>query len=194
MRTRLHPVRRPARALVVGLLLALCAGCASKPPPPKPLTEADLRKNWTPDQTEQVIQSVANPDVRQVLDRFFHERARDAARHGLKFAVDSIMVGEDMGIGGGMSMKRLFALYEEYDDDHFASYLAAFETIGGRLQSEYHRQVGGSKIGIVKLEFTELNRIILTMYTFAPGDTPCCPTRKGQTGFQLGPTSLEPLE
>lgn len=191
-------VRRPAAALplvVLGLALlaALCGGCASKPPP-KPPTEAELRKHWTPEETQQVINSVADPDVREALDRFFHQQARDASRRGLKFAVDSIAVAENMGIGGGMSMKRLFAVYQEYNDDQFTTYLAGFETVGGRLQSEYHRRVGGSRIGFAKLDFVELNRAILTMYTFAPGDPPCCPTKQGQTGFQLGPTSLEQLE
>jgi len=173
---------------------AVCAGCASKEPPPKPPTEAEVRSHWTDEETTKVLNGLDDAAARAALTRYFAAQAREASQHGMQLAVESIKVGEDIGIGGGMSMKRLFVLYHEYDDQRFISYLAGFETVAGRLQSEYHRPVGGSKVGIAKLDFVELNRAIITLYAYAPGDPPCCPTKVGKTGFQLGAASLEPLE
>lgn len=186
-----------ARSLLALALLCVAlgalGGCFSKPPA-KPPTEAEMRSHWTSEQTARAIASVNDAPTSAALNRYFARRAGEAHERGMKLSVESVMVGEDMGIGGGLSMKRLFALYHEYNDEQFASYLAGLEVIDGRVRDDFRRQVGGSKIAFVKLDFAELNRAILTAYTFAQGDPPCCPSRQGKLGFELDPSGLYPLE
>jgi hypothetical protein len=197
-RPRKRAGRAPAMLLRLALgcsLLGAMSGCSTKaPPPPKPPTEAELRSHWTPEETDRAIASVRDIAAQQALGRHFAERAREAQGRGMKLVVESILLGEDMGIGGGLSIVRLFALYHEYDDSSFVTYLAAFEVIDGRIRTEFRRPVGGSKAAFVRLDFAELNRVILKVYSFDPKDQPCCPSREGMAGFQLGPVSLEPLQ
>jgi hypothetical protein len=177
---------------MAALLVAACSS-APKPPPPAP-TEAQIRERWSASVTDRVSESVKDPATRQALLRYFGARERAARASGMQFTVESIALGENMAIGGGLSMQRVFALYQEYNNERFVSYLAGLEILGGRIQTEYHRPVGGSGKAFVKLEFAELNRVILQSYRFDDKDPPCCPSHEGRTGYQLNPSNLDELE
>jgi len=181
-------------AWCAALAAAVLAACAADKPPPKAPVESELRAQWAADDPGKALEAVKDPALRESLRRWFADRAREAAGRSMKLAVGSVATAEEIGIGGGLSIVRLFAVYHEYDESRFVSRLAGIEAVGGRIGTEYRRTVGGTGVAFVSIKFTELNRVILDTWRFEKSDPPCCPSRRGETGYQFSPSSLDPLQ
>ena len=182
-------------ALMAFLSLALLAlaGCASKPKdtPKPPPTESDIRARFNVETSRKALDSLSDEGLRRAVDRQLAERAERAARRRL--VVESVRLGETINIGGGQSMQRVFALYHEYDDAAFTTFLEGIELIGGRTRSALRVVVGGSGKGFAEIAEVELNRAVLRVFLVEEGkDQPCCPSREASTAYYLTGFSLEP--
>jgi hypothetical protein len=129
-----------------------------------------------------------------VIERHLGERARAARGRGARLAIETLRVGETMGIGGGLAMTRVFALYHEYDEREFVTYLEGMELVGANLRLAARLPVAGSGRGLAQLENVELNRAVLKVHTRTDKDPPCCPTRAGFIAYHLTGFSLEPAQ
>ncbi len=181
--------------LITMLVCSLAlAGCASKSPPaPKP-TQESVREGFTDAQTAKALAAVTDTRTRAGIRRWFERRVSDAAKRKQSATIAQVAIGESINIGGGMSLERVFVLWNEHDQSQFVTRLSAMELIAGSLRSDFSRVVGGTGKAIAEIDFAELNRIILKLYTFKEDDMPCCPSNEGRTGFQLNPAGLEQLQ
>ncbi len=168
----------PALLLLVALAVALLvSGCASQSAEaPKPITEADVRAKLSTDRTAFALRELKDDRARELLDRAFESRRRDAQQRGLQYAVERVLIGEDIGIGAGARLQRAFALAHEYDDKAITSYLEAIEIVGGRIRQTLRSTVGQNGKRLATLELVDLNRAGLRTYRFAENDAPCCPS------------------
>ena len=185
--------RAPALANLAAL--ALIAACATKPdkPPAPPPTESEIRKRLNDAQTALALDELKELTVREQMERHFQERRRDAARRQRQFAAERAVVAENIGIGNGLALVRVFSLYPEYDDKTFTTYLAATELIGGRIRTALATRVGALGDRFASLDFVELDRAVLKVALYREKEPPCCPTEIGQVVYTLRGMSLEPL-
>jgi hypothetical protein len=171
----------------------MLVACASKPKeaPKPPPTEADIRARFNAETSRKALASLTDEGLRRAVDRQLAERAERAGRRRL--VVESARIGETINIGGGQFLHRVFALYHEYDDAAFTTYLEGVELIGGRTRSALRVAVGGSGKGFAEIAEVELNRAVLRLYLHEDGkDSPCCPTKEASTAYYLTGFSLEP--
>ena len=82
-------------------------------------------------------------------------------------------------------MQRAFALYHEYDDKGFTTYLEGIELIGGRIRAALREPVGGSGRGFAELDTVELNRAVLRVYLLEEKDPKCCPSKEARAAYYL---------
>lgn len=184
-------VRFLLAALGAGLL---GCGCASKPVElPKPITEADVRAKLNVGQTTVALGELKDDRARELLERHFESRQREARRRGLQYALERALIGEDISIGAGARLQRAFALVHEYDANGFTSYLEAVEIIGGRVRQTLRSPVGQSGKQLATLEFVDLDRAALRTYRFADKDPPCCPSLIVDTLYAWRGLTLEVL-
>lgn len=163
--------------LFMAAALVLIGGCASESADmPKPITEADVRTKLSTGQTGAALRELRDERARELLERAFEARRRDAQRRGLQYAVERVLIGEDIGIGAGARLQRAFALAHEFDDKTISTYLEAVELIGGRVQQTLRTIVGQSGKRLATLELVDLDRAGLRTYRFAEKDPPCCPS------------------
>jgi hypothetical protein len=179
-------------ALTLALALAGCAGPAAKAPAPP--TVESVRALTLGTRTADTLAAVSDPRTRAVIAGWFEQRSAIARQRGRVAILETVAIGETMSIGGGLSLVRAFALWHEQEADHFTSWLSGLELIGDRLQSRHDQAVGRDAEALARLDFAELNRVVIRRYTFAPGDKPCCPTVERRIGFQLNPNGLDRLE
>ena len=186
----------PSRGwLVLVLALAVLAGCAQPKlvEKPKLLTETEMRAKLNEAHSAQALAAIGDRAVREPIERYFAQRSQDLKPRGMKLAVDRALVGENMGIGDGLALRRVFVLFHQYNDVTFDTLLAAFEVVGGSLRLALTKPVGGSNRAFTTLDEIDLDRVILSVTTFSEKDLPCCPSVTGQTAFQLRGVTLEPL-
>ncbi len=185
----------PALLLLVALAVALLVGgCASQSAEaPKPITEADVRAKLSADRTASALRELKDDRARELLDRAFDSRRRNAQQRGLQYAVERVLIGEDIGIGAGARLQRAFALSHEYDDKAITSYLEAIEMVGGRIRQTLRSTVGQNGKRLVTLELVDLNRAGLRTYRFAGNDAPCCPSVIVDTIYAWRGLTLEEL-
>lgn len=181
------------RTTLAALAAALIAcGCASSPADaPKPITEADVRAKLTSAQTGNALRELKDERAREVLERHFEARLRDARRRGLQYTVERVLIGEDMSIGAGARLQRSFALAHEFDATTISSYLEAIELIGARVQQTLRVPVGQNGKQLATLEFVDLDRAALRTYRFAEQDPPCCPSLIVDTIYAWRGVTLE---
>ena len=180
--------------LITALSFALSA-CGLKPvKPPTPLTESAVRARFTAERSEQSLAQVRDAATRETMRRQLGERARSARAQGRRLAIESIRAGEQMTLGQGMRLERVFALYHEYDDKTFTTFLEGVEIVAGTPRVALRQPVGGPGRGFVELSEVELNRAILEVHLFKDGDAKCCPTDIGRTAYYLTGFSLEPAQ
>jgi hypothetical protein len=185
-------VRGRVVVLAVVFTAVLAGGCASTPKePPKRVTESDVRARFTAERSEQALAKVEDATIRNVMRRQLAERSRAALARGARVAIEAVRVGEKMGIGQGMNLERVFALYHEYDATTFTTYLEGVELIGGALRTAMRQPVGGTGKGFAELFEVELNRAVLDVYFFKDGDPDCCPSETGRTAYYLTGFGLE---
>jgi outer membrane murein-binding lipoprotein Lpp len=164
-------------AVVAALALAGCASKSEEKNKPKNLTEPDVRAKLTATQTSTALREVKDDTTREALTRHFELRAREARRRSQRdYAVEKILIGEDIGIGGGLKLTRVFALAHEYDASSFTTFLESAEFIGARVHQAHRIEVGRSSTQLASLEFLDLDRAALRTYRFAAKDPPCCPS------------------
>ncbi len=188
------PVLRAAAAILVGAV-AVIAGCASTEAPPKvePITTADVRAKFTGDQTRVALSALKEESIREIAARYTDERQRHAHTRRRVYVVEKVLQGEDVNIGNGLRMVRLFALGHEHDAERFWTYLEAIEIVGTRLHQSLRAEVGSSDKRLATLEFLDLDRAALRTYQFAAKDAPCCPTRIVDTLFAWRGITLEEM-
>lgn len=182
-----------APTLAIGAALAL-AGCASEPEDLlKPITEAHVRAKLNAGQTGTALRELKDDRAREMLERAFEARRRDAQRRGLQYAVERVLIGEDIGIGAGARLQRAFALAHEYDATTISSYLEAIELIGGRVQQTLRAVVGQNGRRLATLEVVDLDRAGLRTFRYAENDPPCCPSVIVDTFYAWRGLTLEEL-
>ncbi len=175
--------------------LIVLAGCASKPvEKEKPRTEAELRAILAPATTDRALATIAEAAVRRTLERHFRERSREAARRGRSLAVERALISETIGIGDGMGLARVFALFHEYDEAGFTSYLSATEHVAGRIRLALETRVGGARERLAELDFVELDRAVLKLSLYADKDERCCPSKLVRSLYGLRGLTLEALD
>ena len=179
------------RIALTAVAMALTACSVTKPTPP--LTEPGIRARFNDAQTTSALAKIDNPLQRDLLRRHFEERAQSARGRGLRLALDDVRIGEHMTLGGGMALERTFALYHEYSERGFTTYVEGIESLGGRVQGAYREPIGGSTTGLAAIELVELNRVILRRYAWQASDPRCCPTQLESIGFMLTGTTLEAM-
>ena len=96
------------------------------------------------DQTRIALATLKEESIREVVARHFTERQRDARDRRRLYAVEKILQGEDVNIGNGVRMVRLYALAHEHENERFWTYLEAIEIVGARLHQSLRTQVGTS--------------------------------------------------
>ncbi len=181
-------------AVIAAALLAVACSTQKPDPKEKLLTEAQMRAKLNDAQTSRALAELSDPAIHDAIERYFTRRGRDLRTRGLKLAVDRAMLGEDIGIGDGLALKRVFVLFHEYNDAAFNTQLAAFELLGGAtIRLALVAPVGGSGRAFATLDAIDLDRAILGVATFDEKDPPCCPSIAGQSAFQLRGLTLEPL-
>ncbi|MFM9883406.1 MAG: hypothetical protein ACKVQT_10295 [Burkholderiales bacterium] len=187
-------VMRMAAAILVGAV-AVMPGCATTEPAPKvePITTADVRAKFSADQTRVALSVLKEESIREIAARYVDERQRDAHARRRVYVVEKVLQGEDVNIGNGLRMVRLFALAHEHDPERFRTYLEAIEIVGNRLHQSLRAQVGSSDQRLATLEFLDLDRAALRTYQFAAKDAPCCPTRIVDTIFAWRGITLEEM-
>ena len=191
-----HLIMRTAAAILVGaIFVAVMPGCASTEPPPKvePITIADVRARFAGDQTRVALSALKEESIREIASRYADERQRDAHARRRTYVIEKVLQGEDVNIGNGLRMVRLFALGHEHDAERFWTYLEAIEIVGTRLHQSLRAQVGSSDKRLATLEFLDLDRAALRTYQFAAKDAPCCPTRIVDTIFAWRGITLEEM-
>lgn len=183
-------------AVIAAALLAVACSTPKPDQKEKLLTDAQMRAKLNDFQTSRALAELTDPSVHDTIERYFTRRSGELRARGLKLAVDRAMPGEDIGIGDGLALKRVFALFHEYNDTTFDTRLAAFELVGGAgatIRLALTAPVGGSGRAFATLDAIDLDRAILSVTTFKEKDLPCCPSVAGQTAFQLRGLTLEPL-
>ena len=150
------------------LVLTTLTGCAAPKSEEKPklITEAQVREKLNPTQTSRALAALGDPAVREPIDRYFARRSRELQPKGLKLAVDRALLGEDVGIGDGLALRRVFVLFHQYNDSSFDTQLAAFELVGGAVRLALTAPVGGSGRALATLDEIDLDRAILSVTTF----------------------------
>lgn len=185
---------RAAACLAIVAAFALGACATPKKPPPKPPTEVEYRtERFTAERTRDALASIPELPLREAIDRHIAERGRAARGRGMRLTVDKILIGERMGIGGGMELVRAFVLYHEFDAKTFTTWLEGIELVGGTLRAAFRQPVGGAGKDLATLAAVDLNRAYLEIYTRTDKDPPCCPSELGQIGYSMTGFNLEPL-
>ncbi len=184
--------------VTASLGLGAIAGCSMLEPTPKvePITAADVRAKFTDDQTRNALSRLQEETIRDIAARYVIDRGRDARDRRRSYVVEKILQGEDINIGNGVRMVRLFALGHEYEAGGgapFWTYLEALEIVGTRLHQSLRAQVGQSGERLATLEFLDLNRAALRTYAFSATDKPCCPTRVIDTVYAWRGITLEEM-
>lgn len=181
--------------IALSLSLTVIAGCSTVEPTPKvvPITTADVRALLNSDQTGIALATLKEESIREIVARHIAERQRDARERRRRYAVEKVLQGEDVNIGNGVRMVRLYALTHEHENERFWTYLEAIEIVGTRLHQSLRTQVGKSGERLATLEFLDLDRAALRTYQFAPQDDPCCPTRVIDTLFAWRGITLEEM-
>ena len=180
------------------LVLGLTAGCRMLELTPKvePITTAEVRAKFTDDQTRSAVSILQEETIRDIATRYVIDRRRDARDRRRTYVVEKILQGEDINIGNGVRMVRLFALGHEYEagvDAPFWTYLEALEIVGTRLHQSLRAQVGRSSERLATLEFLDLNRAALRTYAFRANDKACCPTLVIDTIYAWRGITLEEM-
>ena len=176
-------------------LAVVLASCASKrPEPPKPRTESAIRELLNDAQTRTALDAITDAPVKEALERQFRERAREAARTGRKLVVERALLAENISIGNGLSLARVFTLHHEYDGKTFATYLNASEHLGGKIRTSLYARVGALGERLAAIDLVELDRVLLNLSLYEEKDPPCCPSKVVQTLYGLRGLTLEPLQ
>jgi hypothetical protein len=188
-------VRRMVPCAALGLSVAMIVGCKSVEPPPKviPITTADVRALLNNDQTRTALATLKEESIREIVVRHINERQRDARDRRRLYTVEKILQGEDVNIGNGVRMVRLYALAHEYENTRFWTYLEAIEIVGTRMHQSLRAEVGKSGERLATLEFLDLDRAALRTYQFTAKDDPCCPTRVVDTLYAWRGITLEEM-
>jgi hypothetical protein len=177
------------------LIFAAIAGCKTVEPPPKviPITAAEVRALLNSDQSRIALATLKEESIREIVARYVTERQRDARDRRRLYTVEKILQGEDVNIGNGVRMVRLYALAHEYENERFWTFLEAIEIVGTRLHQSLRAQVGRSGERLATLEFLDLDRAALRTYQFTEKDAPCCPTRVVDTLYAWRGITLEEM-
>ncbi len=181
------------------LAFGMLTGCATTESTPKvePITTAEVRVKFSEDQTRIALATLKEEAMRDIAARYAAVRQRDARDRRRVYVVEKILQGEDIYIGNGVRIVRLFALGHEYesalDTAQFWTYLEAIEIIGTRLHQSLRTQVGQSGERLATLEFLDLDRAALRTYQFTAQDKPCCPTRIVDTLYAWRGITLEEM-
>jgi hypothetical protein len=188
-------IHRMLPCAALALIFAMIAGCKTVEPTPKvvPITTADVRALMNSDQTRIALATLKEEFIKEIVARYITERQRDARDRRRLYTVEKILQGEDVNIGNGIRMVRIYALGHEYENDRFWTYLEAIEIVGPRLHHSLRTQVGKSGERLASLEFLDLDRAALRTYQFAAKDDPCCPTRVVDTLYAWRGITLEEM-
>ncbi|MFN0301588.1 MAG: hypothetical protein ACKVQU_14685 [Burkholderiales bacterium] len=195
MRASCLMMRTAAAILAGAILVAVMPGCARTEPTPKvePITIEEVRARFAGDPTRVALSALKEESIREIASRYADERQRDARTRRRTYVIEKVLQGEDVNIGNGLRMVRLFALGHEHDAERFWTYLEAIEIVGTRLHQALRTQVGSSDKRLATLEFLDLDRAALRTYEFAAKDAPCCPTRIVDTIFAWRGITLEEM-
>lgn len=191
-----HPARPMARgasapvrvaivsaAAIVAALVTACTTPAK--PPPKPPTETEIRARFTAERSYAALAKLEDRFAREAVERQLGDRSRAARGAGRRLAIEDVRLGETMNIGGGQSLQRVFALYHEYDEKAFTTYLEGIELVGGRVRAALREAVGGNGRGFAEIDEVELNRAVLKVYVLEDKDPKCCPSKEARAAYYL---------
>jgi hypothetical protein len=125
-------------------------------------------------------------DAEAAVNRFIKSQesgARTEYKEGRK-----IVIG-DLNDDGSPDLAVLYTL-EGTRGNYYDQYLAVFLSVNGKYVYKVRRRVGGRLERNMDLKSIENGKVLFDTLEYLPGDTSCCPSKKGSAQFKLAESRL----